>query len=87
MQKNNTSNTVKLVYNVHHRDPPKKWPLLTDGRCSGVIYIREIQKVPENSGRYRQVVTRHYSEEVVNLGSLYFFFVLMNVLQLGHRYE
>ncbi len=32
----------KLVYNDHPSDP-KKWPLLTGGRCSKVIYVLKFQ--------------------------------------------
>jgi len=32
---------VKPVYNDHPWDS-KKWPLLTGGRCSGVIYTKEV---------------------------------------------
>ena len=36
--------TVKPVYIGHPWDP-KKWPLLTGGRCLEVIYVTEVQNV------------------------------------------
>jgi hypothetical protein len=48
--------TVKPLYNDHPWDP-KKWPLLTSGRCSKYIYvIYKLLLGPQNDGRFRQVV-------------------------------
>ncbi len=54
-------NTVKLVYNDHPWYP-KKWPLLTGGRCSQVNYIGKIQNwaskwwLLQTGGRYSKVL-------------------------------
>ncbi len=43
------------MYNNHLWDP-KKWPLLTGGQCSEVIYVEKFKMRPENCGRFGQVV-------------------------------